>query len=219
MIRSPFIGSKTFSQGSTQFKRFKNASKETQMKRIQRLTLGLIGAALGMVVMASPAHAVNPQNLDITVSINATKSLSVNATFYDFGAQSVNVSTLSTTAIVVTNDSGALIETYTLQGADALSTGGGTTWTLNSSTGTDQYALAAQFSTLQPGNADASWASDDLTTSPITCTQTVLGNGTLAQAGTAVVPTATRNLWFRMKTPGIVSDTTQRKATLVLAVQ
>ena len=189
------------------------------MKRIQRLSLGLIGAALGLIVLAQPAHAGNPQNLDITVSINATKSLSVDTTFYDFGAQAVNISTQSTTAIAVTNDSGALIETYTLQGANAVSTGGGTTWTLASSTGTDQYALAAQFSTAQPANVDASWGSDDLTTSAITCTSTVLGNGTAGQSGASVAPSATRNLWFRMKTPGVVSDTTQRKATLTLAVQ
>jgi hypothetical protein len=34
-----------------------------------------------------------------------------------------------------------------------------------------------------------------------------------------VLPSATRNLWFRLKTPTAVSDTTQRKATLTLAVQ
>jgi hypothetical protein len=153
------------------------------------------------------------------VSINATKSLSVDTTFYDFGAQAVNVSTLSTSAITVANDSGALIETYTLQGANAASTGGGTTWTLASSAGTDQYALAAQFSTAQPGNVDASWSSDDLTTSAIAATSTVLGNGTAGESGAAVVPSATRKLWFRMKTPTVVSDATQRKATLTLAVQ
>jgi hypothetical protein len=209
-------------KNATQVKRFNAAiidkKGDTKMKRIQQLSLSLIGAALGLAVLSTPAHAVNPQSLDITVSISATKSLSVNATFYDFGAQTVSASTVSVSAIQVTNDSGALVETYTLQGANAASTGGGTTWTLAGSVGSDQYTLAAQFSTAQPVNADGSWSSDDLTTSAITATDLVLGNGTLAQAGASVLPTATRNLWFRMKTPSSVSDTTQRKATLTLGV-
>ena len=188
------------------------------MKRIQKISLGLIGAALGLIVLVKPAHAVNPQNLDITVSILATKSLSVNTTAYDFSGLAVNTSSVSATAIVVTNDSVGLIETYTLQGANAASTGGGTTWTLAASTGTDTYALAAQFSSAKPTDVDGSWGSDDLTTSAITATTNVLGNGTLAEAGVDVAAAATRNLWFRIKTPGVVSDTTERRATLTLAV-
>jgi hypothetical protein len=189
------------------------------MKTINGSRLLIAGlAALTLGVFAKPAHAVLSQSLDINVSINATKSLSVNATTYNYGALNVNVSSVSS-HIIVTNDSGALIETYTLQGADANSTGGGTNWTLAASPGTDQYALAAQFSAALPNNADGDWASDDLTTSPITATASILGNGTGAESGAAVVPSATRNLWFRIKTPTVVSDITQRRATLTLAVQ
>jgi len=189
------------------------------MKRLKKLSLGLIGAAFGMFAMATPALAVNPQFLDITVSINATKSLSVNTTTYGFGAMAVNISSVSLTPITVTNDSGALIETYTLQGANAISVGGAN-WTLAASPGSDIYALAAQFSTAAPNDVDGSWTSDDLTTSAIVATTGgVLGNGNAAQAGASVNPAATRDLWFRIKTPTVVSDATQRKATLTLAVQ
>ena len=187
--------------------------------KTQKMKLWVGLAVIALVAVAKPAHAVNPASIDITVSINATKSLAVGATFYNFGPQSVSVSTVSTSAIVVQNDSGGLIETYTLQGANAPSSSGGTTWTLASSTGTDQYALAAQFSTAQPNNGDSFWASDDLTTSAIVATASVLGNGTAGESALNVVPLANRNLWFRMKTPGVVSDVTQRKATLTLAVQ
>ena len=187
--------------------------------KLNKVGLGLIGAALGMFAMATPALAVNPQSLDITVSINATKSLSVNTTTYGFGALAVNISSVSLSSITVTNDSGALIETYTLQGANGISVGG-TNWTLAASPGTDIYSLAAQFSTAAPDDVDAAWASDDLTTSAIVATTGgVLGNGNAAQAGAAVVPSGIRGLWFRIKTPTVVSDATQRKATLTLAVQ
>jgi hypothetical protein len=187
--------------------------------KTSKISLWLAGAAFAVAAFVTPARADDPHNLDITVYISATKSLSVNATYYDFSAMSVNTSSVSVSSITVTNTSGALIETYTLQGANAASTGGGNTWTLAASPAANTYALAGQFSTAQPNNVDGDWSSDDLTTSAITATDTVLGNGTLAQAGASVMPGAVRGLWFRLKTPTAVSDTTQHKATLTLAVQ
>ena len=186
------------------------------MKR-KKLWLGLAALALG--VIAKPVHAASSANLDITVSISASKSLSVGATFYNFASQSVNTSAVSGSAIAVTNNSGALVETYTLQGANAPSTEGGTTWTLSSTPAQDTYALAGQFSTAAPSNLDASWASDDLTTSAIVCTSTVLGNGTAGESGASVAPSAARNLWFRIKTPTSLTEGGNHKATLTLAVQ
>ena len=185
------------------------------MKRMKTKTwLGL--GALALCAFASPAKAAN---LDITVSISATKSLSLGATFYDFGASSVNTSVVSGSAVTVTNNSGALVETYTIQGANAPSTEGGTTWTLSSTPAQDTYALAAQFATSASSNVDANWASDDLTTSPITCTSTVLGNGTAGESGASVVPSGARNLWFRIKTPTSLTEGGNHKATLTVAVQ
>ena len=193
-------------------------SRRFVMNRRIRIVAGfaLAGALWGL---ASPAHAVTSQTLDIKVSISATKSLSAGTTTYDFGAQTVNLSTVSTSAIAITNNSGALVETYTIQGANAVSTGGGTTWTLAATPGTDQYALAAQFSSAQPANADGSWSSGDLTTSGVACSATQFGNGTAAESGAGILPSGARNLWFRMKTPTAVNDTTQRLAVVTLAVQ
>ena len=185
--------------------------------KMKRLWLGLL--ALASLAFAVPAQAASSVSLDITVQIAATKSLSVSATFYDFGAQTVSATTETLTAITVTNNSGALVETYAITGANAPSQDAGTTWNLNaSSVGTDQYMLAAQFSTAQPSNLDASWAADDLTTSAQVCSATVFGNGTAGQSGLSVLPSATRSLWFRMKTPSAISDAGAHKATLTLAV-
>ena len=191
------------------------APSRSRKRRLWRLVAGL-SIVVAFWGLSSPAHA---NTLDIKVSINASKSLSAGTTTYDYGAQTVNASTVSATAIVITNNSGALVETYTLQGANAASTQGGTTWTLASSTGTDQYALAAEFSNAAPTNVAANWASDDLTTSVVACSATQFGNGTAGESGAAVVPAATRNLWFRLRTPGTVSDTTQHLAVVTLAVQ
>ena len=104
-----------------------------------------------------------------------------------------------------------------MQGANAASSGGGTTWNIAASTGViDQYVLAGQFSTAQPANVDSAWASDSLTVSPIAATDTVLGNGTHAEAANGISPLSgsnDRTLWLRMITPLYVSDVTQRNAT------
>ena len=186
------------------------------MKTKMKLAVGL--GALALAAIASPAKAAS--NLDITVSISATKSLTLGTSFYSFGAQSIGTSVVSASAIDVTNASSALTESYAITGADAPSTESGTSWTLSTTPGTDTFALAAQFSTAAPSNADASWASDDLNNSTaVNADDTTLGNGTHAEAGYQVVPSAVRKLWFRLKTPTAISDGGNHRASLTVSVQ
>ncbi len=193
-----------------------NKGETTMMTSKTKIWLGL--AALAVIASVQPAKAVTSQTLDIKVSISATKSLAVGATFYNYGPLAVAVSSVSS-AIAVENDSGALVETYTIQGANALSTGGGTTWTLAGSPGSDIYTLDAQFVSAQPNAADGSWTTDALTTSVIECTTTTLGGGNDSEDGAGVAPGSFRNLYFRLKTPTSVSDTTQRNTVVTLAVK
>ena len=196
------------------------------MKNVKVKCLKAVGFALAVfavgALFSSPAKAALTQAIDIKVSISATKSVAVNTTHYNFGALTVNTSSVSATAITVTNDSAALVETYTLQGANAASTGGGTTWNIAASTGVvDEYVLGAQFSTARPANTDSAFTNDVLTTSAIVASAGTLGNTTLGESGASVSPLAgsnTRSLWFRIITPLAVSDVTQRNATLTLAI-
>ena len=191
--------------------------------RIKQLSLSLIAMFIALVIVKTPAYAVSTLGIDIKVSINATKALTVGTTVYDFGVMNVNTSSVSASSILVTNTSGSLLESYAITGANAASTSGGTTWTLASSTGPiDQYVLGAQFSTASPANTDATWSTSISSTSVGNCTATQFGNGTLAQSGASVSPIAgssARNLWFRMITPLFVTDPSQRNATITLAVQ
>src|SRR5882672_6548653 len=110
------------------------------MHTSKKLWLAL--AVFGLMGLASEAKAYTPsQPLDIRVSINASKSLSVNTTFYNFGALPISSTVVSASSITVTNDSGGLVETYTIQGASATPVGAGTNWVLAASGGQDQYAL------------------------------------------------------------------------------
>jgi len=181
----------------------------------------LIAAGIALSCLSSPVHAASTQSADIHVSIVATKSLSVNTTFYSFGALNPSTGAVSASSITVTNDSNVLIETYTIQGANAISDSGSVNWTLASSTGTNQFALAAEFSNSAPANTNAAFANSDTTTSPITCSATVFGNGNVSESGSAVSPTAgsnTRGLWFRIRTPNIITDYGAHTITITLAV-
>jgi hypothetical protein len=203
----------------------KTEKRRTTMKSAlkHKIKAGLWTALVATVCIfvKAPAHAATPSaSLDIHVSINASKSLTLGTTSYDFGALAVNTSSVSAAAIVVTNDSGSLQETYTLQGANAT---GGSGWTLNTTTGTaDNYVLGGMFSTAQPTNDPATWSSSLMTTSAVACSATQFGNGTAAESGLNVSPltaSKNRNFWLRMITPLYVTDTVQKNITITLAVQ
>ena len=191
---------------------------------MKNIKIMLVAAVLAVAGFASKSHAVLSQDLDIKVSINATKSLSAGTTVYDFGALAVNTASHSATAIVITNDSGALIETYEMSAGNALEYGAGTyEFTLAASTGTDKYVLSAQFSTARPADAsNSTWSSDNLTGAAVACSATQFGNGTAGQAGVDVSPAGgsnTRNLWFRIITPDVVTSPNPHTATATIAVQ
>jgi hypothetical protein len=198
----------------------KNKKRRNIMKietPLKKFSLWLLASFAAVVVMNMPALAsTDTVHLDIHVSINASKSLALGTTSYNFGAMSVNTSSVSASAIVVTNDSAALQETYTVQGANAT---GGNGWTLASSTGTiDQYVLGVQFASSQPSNDDTTWASSRTTVSAVACSNSQFAGDQSCYQVPASGAT-TRNLWLRMITPLYVSDTVQKNATITLAVQ
>ena len=185
------------------------------LKQIKRLLLG-IGFLLSSGIF--PAYAAETEEVDVHVSILATKSLSINATTYDYGALNVAASSVTAIPIIVTNNSTALIETYTLSATNAISDTGGVDWTLASSTGTNQFAMGAQFSDNRPADTNAAWDQDDLSLTTDVCTNDIFGNGSSTESGLDVMPAGTRNLWFRIRTPSSVTDGDQHTVTVTLSV-
>jgi hypothetical protein len=188
----------------------------------RNLVLRILGAAVILASFIGPLKAADNVDIDIHVSIYATKEVTASDTFYYFGAIPIDTSSNSATAIVITNNSTALIETYTIQGGDAISDTAGTDWTLaasTDSTGPNTYALAAQFSSARPDNQEASWMSDHLNRlTPVTCTTTVLGDGSAGDEGASVDPSDTRDLYFRILTPTSTADGGAHTATINLSV-
>jgi hypothetical protein len=179
--------------------------------------LWLALAALAVLAIASTAKAANPQNLDIRVSINATKDLTVDSTYYTFAAIPVSSEAVSASSITVTNSSTGLIQTYTLQGADAY-TLTADTWTLSDvGIGANTYMMGAIFHNATPALGDFG-SEDNLNSSTaLVANATVLSNG--GETGASVASGAARHLWFMIFTPSSVADPSTHKATIVLAVQ
>jgi hypothetical protein len=170
--------------------------------------------------------------VDIHVSISASKSVAITgSTITTFGALPVSAAAVSGSSITVTNDSGAYIESYALQGANATSDTNGTPWTLSLTTGTNQYALGAMFGdgSTAPANTTAVWGYNNaalyLTSGVQNCSATQFGNNVAGQTGVSVDPdpastyTNNRALWFRMITPSVTSGTEGRTAKVYISVQ
>jgi hypothetical protein len=198
------------------------------MKRTTKISLWFLGMAMLALFTNHKASAALTASVELHVSIGANKSVSLAAssTYYMFGAMPLSSATVSSSSITVTNDSGAYVQTYTLQGAAAVSDTAGTNWAIATTTGTNQYALGAVFSDTPPVATQTFWpyGSADLylTGSPQVCSTTQFGNGNAGEAGSAVSPNAGQNdryLWFRMHTPGISTGVEGRTAQVTIAIQ
>ena len=187
------------------------------MTHIKKITLGFLSVMAIIALAHTNARAYTPtKNLDIRVSITASKSLTVNTTSYNFGAMPISSTVVSGSSISVTNDSGGLVETYTIQGASATPNGAGTNWVLAAAAAQDQYALQAQFNDMPAPLTGTFNANHNLTFAAVAASGTQFAGN---QTGLSVQPAAIRGLWFQIKTPTAVTDTQIHIAQIVLAVQ
>ena len=175
---------------------------KTQMK--WKWTLGVMSLGL----LCGKAQAVNPDTMVVSVTPLATYSVSIASPMaggYQFGNVSLSATTISTVAIVVTNN-GNISEFLSL----AVSNTSPDTWTPAASPASNVFRMSGRFNATQP--ADASFAStDDLTTSAPSPSSAKFGQG----GKTGVSGTA--NLWLRLMMP--TSLTTAANAqTMTLTV-
>ena len=193
------------------------------MKRLNRL---IVATAFfgGFAALASNVNAsTDTVHVDIHVSITAAKSLAANTTSYNFGALPVSSAAVAGSSITITNDSGTLIESYSVQGGNAISQGAGTNWTLAASPAVDTYQLDAQFGNARPALADGSWTYDNITAAVGPCsTDQTFGNNVSGESCFQVSPLVSvkdRALWFRLKTPTAVTNPNEHIATVNISVQ
>jgi len=186
------------------------------MKKALIVIVGLL--LLAGVSSVALAYTVS-DTIGVKVTVTGNLSVSITEEEYQFGTLSANFTSVSTSAVTVTNDSDGYTEDYQMKATNT------TSWTLAATQGEDTFCLAAQFSTSQPSNADGSWTDDDLTTSDQPCSADTFGNGTAGEAGIDVPANAgtgsDRSLWFRIKTPSTVKTGagTEQTSTVTVTAQ
>ncbi len=160
-----------------------NSNKKMKWKWLSAVVMGM-----GML---STAHAVNPDTMVVSVTPSVTYSVSIASPMvqgYNFGTVNLAATTISTVAIVVSNN-GTISEYFAL----AISNSSPGTWTPQAAPGSNQFSMRAHFAATQP--ADATFA-DALTTSVPGTSDTLYG-----QASTKTSVGNSQNLWLRLRMP------------------
>ena len=158
-------------------------------------------AALVVGLGLRTAQAANPVDATITVTPVATLDLAISPTTYAFGSLDVNTSSISATALTLTNNSQVTVAVNKVIGAQSTPAG----WTAGAAAGADTYELYVATSVARP--ADGDFGADHLFGAEANSTAlkgTGGGTPTLANAATAA-------LWFKLAMPTTVTSQTARQ--------
>src|SRR5258708_1046572 len=141
--------------------------KETPMNAMKQAVKALL--ATGLVILGlgamEKAHALNPDTITVSVTPTVTYAVpitSANSNGYQFQSVALGATTVSTSAITLTN-SGNVSEYFSM--AISNSTG---SWTATAgAAGQDTFRMIAELSATQPGAAAGFAVGDALTNTPV----------------------------------------------------
>jgi len=159
------------------------------MKTTWKVALGAVALSVGLL---GKAQAVNPDTMVVSVTPSVTYSVAIASPMtggYQFGTVALGATTISTAAIVVTNN-GNVAQYFSM----SISNSSPGTWAPNAGVpASDQYRMMGFFNATQPA---ASTFVDAMTTSVPGVAATLYG-----QASTRTNASAARNLWLRLEMP------------------
>jgi len=174
------------------------------MKRNTRRISSLVLLFAVALFASSKSWAVNPASVAVSVTISGSLSVSVNPNTYSFGSLATNTGSIAASAITVTNNSTAFRETYSLSASNTAD------WTLAGAQGSNQFVLAATFSSGMPGGSFVD-ANHSLTGSSVACSATQFAGNQVCQqvnVGTAL------SMWFEIVTPTQTSSSATETSTV-----
>ena len=182
------------------------------MKKLTGLLLGIV-LVVGMAGMASAATS---DSITLKVSCVITLSVDIDKDEYNFGNVAAKTATISTEAIVVTNNSGGRTEDYTINCSTYT-----TNWNLKATdpldTDEDLFSLRAMFKeTTQPTDGEFPAGSFLNTDAGDSQNMTEANFGTSGYSGNNVADTVTRDLWFRLKTPGTTTSEAEQSFSVTI---
>ena len=171
------------------------------------LAAGLLVLGLGVM---KEAQAANPDTMTVSVTPSVTYSVaitSVNSSGYQFGTVALGATTVSTSAIVLTNN-GNVSEYFSM----AMGNTSGSWVPVTGSPGTDQFRMIPYL------NATQVSSSTFVTGDAITTTQPGTAASSYNQASTKTNVNATKNLWLRLDMPTALNAGGTGLQTMTLSV-
>jgi hypothetical protein len=174
------------------------------MNRKTKLLMA-VGIGLGMLGKGSWVWANPSADATITITPVATVSLSISPTTYAFGVLDVNTSSVTASALTLTNN-GEVNVTVSKQVTNQSNPAG---WTSGTAAAADTYALFASTSTFQPAVSDFTTGSHQFGAQSNVTALEGLGGATPTIAVSSTVA-----LWFRLDVPTIVSSQVAREITV-----
>lgn len=181
----------------------------------------LIGLLVGIVLvvgMAGLASAETSDSITLKVKCVTTLSVSISTGIYNFGSVAFHTPTISTETITVSNDSGSLIEDYTIN-CDTHTE----VWNLQMidpvADDEDVFSLKAMFKSGQATEGDfgdKAWLNTNAEDQQ-NMTLALFGSET-DYSGDSVTPDANgnRKIWFRLYTPGYSSSTEEQSLSVTI---
>ena len=175
---------------------------------MKKSMLSLIAiAGLLMLFSRGNSWAAETDTMNITVTVATPLSVDITGDPYAFGTRAAEITTVSTRAITVTNDSGGRTEDYQIKGSNTAN------WTLAATAAPETFALFAMLNAAQPAPGDFHATNDDLTISDQNMDATLFAGD---ENGDDVIDTDTRSLWFRLDTP--TSSASQSQQTITVTI-
>jgi hypothetical protein len=157
-------------------------------------------AGLLLAAVTTPSRAAGSAGLTVKITCNVALSLNLSTGSYDFGLVNASTVVFSSSAVVVTNDSGGRTEDYTIASSTFMAAGGAN-WNITGSTSAaaNQFSLCAKLNSVEA--LDSAYTSADCFTAPGTPQNMDPSHFAGDQNGKSVLSGATRNLWLRFATP------------------
>jgi hypothetical protein len=189
------------------------SSRKTEGMKMKKF-LAAVGLMTGLMVLAGTAMAANPATFTLRVTPGVTRDVTLSSALYDFGTISIGGSTITPTAVTVTN-SGNVTETF------ALRTSNSANWAPGAAAGADVFHLSALFHSSLPvaGNFGAE---DDVLN--VAAPGTLADNATVytisgAYNGAGVNATSSRDLYFKLDMPTSTTSSAQQDINVLVAAQ
>lgn len=194
----------------------KGGNTMSQLKQV----VAAVGLAAMMVVgvgVVGKVYAVNPDSIDIRVTVNIGLSVDIGTGAYSLGTlTSANAMKISTAPFPVTNDSAGLTEDYTISAANSAN------WTLSASTnGTNTAQLRMLVSTatnITPTNTDFQAITSTLTTTAANMTFGSYGFNGANGSGNDVAANGVRYMWFHFLAPSAITAGNNVEQTFTVTV-